>query len=381
MHDVVIVGGGLSGLSAAWQLHRHGVDVRLLEARERIGGRVLSHTVGGAAFDCGPSWIWPGQPNVAALVDYFSLQVYDQICDGDLIHQLPDGSIRHDPILKPMQGSWRIDGGIAKLTDALRNELPAEVVSCGDAVVSATASEHSIELMTAAEIVLVGQRVALALPLRLADRIAMSPSLDAATHQSLRSTPTWMAGQAKFFAVYDRPFWRDAGLSGDAFSRTGPLAEIHDASNRVGGPYALMGFFGLDASCRQTLGACELIDAAKLQLAELFGESAAAPLAVHIADWSAETYTATEDDQISPDHHPTYGVDVPIDAPWRGRLDYIVSETAVENGGLVEGALHQGLAYAARVIASAAKKARPLPDQTAGQSHRASMSWDWISPS
>lgn len=380
MHNVVIAGGGLSGLSAAWQLHRHGVDVHLVEARGRVGGRVLSHRVGDATFDCGPSWIWPGQPHLAALVEHFSLHVYEQTCEGDLLHQLADGTTRRDPILKPMRGSWRIDGGISRLTAALRDTLPEEIVSCGAEVVSVTAVENSVEFRTKNGRCHHGNRAALALPLRLAHRLVISPSLNDASMRKLRSTPTWMAGQAKLFAWYDRPFWREVGLSGDAFSRCGPLAEVHDASNQTGGPYALMGFVGLDASCRQARGANELIEAAKTQLGRLFGQAAAEPLGVHFMDWSAEPYTATEDDLVAPDHHPTYGVDLQIPAQWNDRLDFITSETAIENGGLVEGAVHQGLAFAARVIARAGKQARPFSPQTTGQSRRASMSWDWISP-
>ncbi len=40
-----------------------------------------------------------------------------------------------------------------------------------------------------------------------------------------------MAGHAKVVALYERPFWREQGLSGDAISHCGTLAEIHDARN------------------------------------------------------------------------------------------------------------------------------------------------------
>ncbi len=60
---VAIIGGGLAGLCAARLLHAAGVDFQLLEARERLGGRILSVDATGLAsddgFDLGPSWFWP----------------------------------------------------------------------------------------------------------------------------------------------------------------------------------------------------------------------------------------------------------------------------------------------------------------------------------
>ncbi|MEM6792237.1 MAG: FAD-dependent oxidoreductase [Myxococcota bacterium] len=58
----VIVGGGLSGLSLAERLEARGHDYRLLQARDRFGGRIMTKWRDGAAFDLGPAWFWPGQP-------------------------------------------------------------------------------------------------------------------------------------------------------------------------------------------------------------------------------------------------------------------------------------------------------------------------------
>jgi monoamine oxidase len=66
-----------------------------------------------------------------------------------------------------------------------------------------------------------------------------------------------MAPHAKFFAMYERPFWRDAGLSGTAQSLVGPLAEMHDATT-ASGQSALMGFLGVDADMRASLGEAAL---------------------------------------------------------------------------------------------------------------------------
>lgn len=69
--DVLIVGGGLAGLSMADALHRAGRKFALLEARDRLGGRIKAARVGDSAFDLGPAWFWAGQPRIAALIDRF----------------------------------------------------------------------------------------------------------------------------------------------------------------------------------------------------------------------------------------------------------------------------------------------------------------------
>ena len=59
--DVAIVGAGLAGLRAAAQLHRDGHAVVVVEARDRIGGRVRTEDVQGTRVDLGAQWIGPDQ--------------------------------------------------------------------------------------------------------------------------------------------------------------------------------------------------------------------------------------------------------------------------------------------------------------------------------
>src|SRR4051794_20906431 len=66
--DVVIVGAGLAGLTAARHIQSKGATAVVLEARDRVGGRTLNHDIGdGKIVEVGGQWIGPGQNRLAAL--------------------------------------------------------------------------------------------------------------------------------------------------------------------------------------------------------------------------------------------------------------------------------------------------------------------------
>jgi monoamine oxidase len=379
--DAIIIGGGVAGLAAAWQLHRHGVDVLLLEARARLGGRVLSIPVGDGAFDVGPSWVWHGQPCIAGLLNHFGISVYPQVCDGDLLHQYADGRVDRNSLLKPMQSALRITGGVQALVDAMAAEIPADRLRLQSIAKELEHDGKSIRVHCEVEgqpVEFASDQIAIAVPPRLVAGFSFRPELKDETMKLLKQTPTWMAGHAKYFAFYETPFWRDAGLSGDVLSRRGPLAEIHDASPSSGGPFALMGFFGIDGETRQTMRRTALNKAAIAQLVELFGKQAATPTAFRLVDWANEVFTASQSDRPAPDHHPQYGVKIQPRDPWRDRLRFISSENAQQNGGLLEGGLQNGMDFADDLIRSRGGEFNSLASSDQLDPHAASMSWDWI---
>ena len=55
--DVVVVGGGVSGLSAALELVSQGLVVKVLEGRERLGGRMFSQEQGDGLIEYGANWV------------------------------------------------------------------------------------------------------------------------------------------------------------------------------------------------------------------------------------------------------------------------------------------------------------------------------------
>ena len=105
--DVVVVGGGVAGLSAAYELQRRGVPVRLLEAAHRLGGVILTERFDGWVVDAGPDSLLVQKPAAVALCR--ELGIADRLVstleprsayvlrDGRL-HQIPEGSFLGFPI-------------------------------------------------------------------------------------------------------------------------------------------------------------------------------------------------------------------------------------------------------------------------------------------
>lgn len=349
--DILIVGGGLSGLALATRLHAAGRDVRLIEARDRLGGRILSEE----GFDLGPAWFWPGQPRIAALTDRLDLKRFDQYTTGALTFEDEQGRVERGLGWASMEGSWRLEGGLGRLIEALAQELPQESIHLSAHVTQVTRTTSGVTTTKAGGATCHASHIVLALPPRIARGLAFDPALPDAALCAMKATPTWMAGQAKAVALYDRPFWREAGLSGDAMSRRGPMVEIHDASPATGGPSALFGFIGVPAAARQDSDA--LKEALRDQLGRLFGPEAANPAKLLLKDWARDVFTATDLDQRPLHAHPHYGLPAALSDLWDGRLILSGTETAAQFGGYLEGALEAADTVYARLTGPGIKAA------------------------
>lgn len=188
------------------------------------------------------------------------------------------------------------------------------------------------------EFIIRSRNVVLALPPRLAaSTIDLGEVVPRATLEMMAAIPTWMAGHAKVVALYERPFWRERGLSGDAMSRRGPLMEIHDASPSEGGPYALFGFVGVPAQGR--IDERGLRNECTQQLVRLFGPQAGEPVELILKDWAQDGLTAAPLDRTPLTYHPAYGLPKALSSICDGRLILGSTETASQFGGYLEGAL------------------------------------------
>ena len=98
--DAVVVGAGLAGLAAARDLTAAGLRVRVLEARDRVGGRVLNHSVGdGEVVEVGGQWIGPTQDRLAALASDLGVKTFKTYGTGQSSYRTGSTTIRYDPAL------------------------------------------------------------------------------------------------------------------------------------------------------------------------------------------------------------------------------------------------------------------------------------------
>lgn len=344
---VAIIGGGLAGLNAARLLHQAGVDFQLFEARDRLGGRILAVDVSGTpgtdGFDMGPSWFWPRmQPAIAALVEELRLPSFPQNSEGDVVFERMSREAAQRYSAAPQEPqSLRLVGGSAALTHALAGMLPAERLHLSTPVTRLALNENCATLSLAVAEgrprSVTADHVIMALPPRVAEAaLGFTPQLPPETVALWRDTPTWMAPHAKFFALYDRPFWREAGYSGSVQSMVGPMPEIHDATT-ADGQAALFGFLGIGAAERLRMGEEALTQACVAQFTRIFGAEAANPRATLYKDWATDPWTAAPADLVSTGH-ATFTPDW-VQGVWAERLIMAGSEASPSEAGYLAGAV------------------------------------------
>ena len=128
--DVTVVGAGLAGLYAARLLSAAGLDVVVLEAHQRVGGRTLTEALDGGAFvDHGGQWISPGQDRIRSLASTLAISLFPSWGDGSMVNWLEGArTIAPGPLLEkdgPAQNALaRAADTLARMAEELDVEVP-----------------------------------------------------------------------------------------------------------------------------------------------------------------------------------------------------------------------------------------------------------------
>ena len=441
--DVVVVGAGLAGLSAARTLMEAGVEVLVLEARDRVGGR--THSVvedDGRIIEYGGQWVGPTQDRVLGLVEEFGLETFTQYSDGANLQVSGESRLEYHgaiPTGDPVQAADLIDAMVELTTKAMeidpaapwahplatlldgttletwisaqpysdgaknwlrtltRALFPAEpgeisvlhalfylrsgggvekmigtINSAQETRISRGSQQLSLHLAE-----LLGDRVRLGCPVSRVDRISDSVTVHhdggaVVARRAIVAIPPVLAGRIRYappmpgerdqltqrsfmgsvtkvHVVYDRPFWREAGLSGHVTSDSGHVQVTFDQSHPDREEGVIVGF--IDAHLGRVISRllpqqrqAVVVD----DLVSMFGERAREPLAYYERSWIDEEWSrGCYVGMLTPGTWSTLGhaLREPV-----GPIHWAGTETALIWNGYMDGAIRSGEDAAAAVL-------------------------------
>jgi monoamine oxidase len=334
---VIIIGGGLSGLTLAWLLKKKNIPTLLLEASSRLGGRI--QTVKGAKdtpLELGATWLGEQHIHLSGLLHELGLQTFPQLSKGISLFQTKSFEPPQQFFVpEAEQSSYRIAGGTQSIIHALASRLDPSTIRTNAAVSSITKEENTLSVVLTTGEVLPASKVVICLPPQLAAAvIRFTPELPADVKAILPTVQTWMAGALKFAIEYEQPFWRKKGFSGMLFSHADIVVEMYDHSNREDNRFGFTGFLNGGAA-----GFSKEVRKENVlrQLTELMGEEAGQPLTYVDKVWNDEF--VLHGNQVIQRPHQNNGHPLLLQSYLGGRLFFCGTETSTAFPGYMEGAV------------------------------------------
>jgi monoamine oxidase len=292
MNDkILIIGAGLSGLVIGYRLKKAGIPFVIIEARNRIGGRVhTKESINQTPVELGATWFTSQHRNLINLLEELDIKYFEQYMEGTSFYQ-PYSTSPADAITLPSQPpSYRISGGTSYLIQTLKESIGIENILLGEKVKSIEFLEESIKIQT--EKLHTCTKVVLALPPKLwGNNIKFTPSLPPELMETALTTHTWMEDSIKIALTYKEPFWKINQQSGTLFSNSGPITELYDHCNVQKDRYALCGFIN---STFGNLSANKRKEAVINQVTSVFGSAAKDFIDYNEIIWSNENETFAE---------------------------------------------------------------------------------------
>ena len=339
--EILIIGAGLTGLLLAYKLKKKGVSIRVVEARDRIGGRI--HTLlsnNETPIEMGATWFNAQHQELLTLLEELELPIFKQFMQGiALFESTPNTPPQQIQLPSDQQASYRIQGGTATLIHTLAEFLDPEELSIDQKITHINHLNDHYEVLTENNAYCSKLIVSTLPPRLLINTIQCTPPLPSDIVKIASKTHTWMGESIKFGVAFSKAFWREKGFSGTAFSNIGPITELYDHSNIENSSFALKGFLQNDMF-RYTKE--ERKSKVLAQLLRLFGEDILEYITYEETVWKEELYTSIDAKEfIFPNQnngHPIY-----LNGLFNNTFFIGGSETSPQFGGYMEGAVRSAM--------------------------------------
>lgn len=338
--SIGIIGGGLTGLTAAYYLKKSNVEVTIIEARDRLGGRVHTHySDTEAPLELGATWLGKKHKFLLDLLSELHVEIFEQYMGKYAIYD-PISTSPPQMVLMPynQDPTYRIKGGSSELINQLANQLENESILLGTKVTTIELDDDKV-IVVADSGVLKFDYVIITLPPKLfLDTIQFNPLLPKELVDIGQQTHTWMSDSVKVAISYAYPFWKDKNPIGSVFSNTGLISELYDHSDFRESKFALKGFI----SSRYAFSTKKERKSRVLeQLKKYFGSQVYNLLSYHETVWRNEIFTHSDyDNFILP--HQNNGNPIFQSLLMDGKLHIGGSETASLYPGYMDGAVESG---------------------------------------
>lgn len=344
----IIIGAGLTGLTAAYELKKSGVNALLLEARPRIGGRI--HTKYHETlppFELGATWIGMKHQSINSLLKELDIEIFEQYLGDTAIYEpISTSPPQVASLPKNPVPSYRIAGGTSSVIQGLVDQLDPDQIKTGAPIQAVDFQGKSI-VVTTIDQSFEGEFLISTLPPKLlVDTIDFKVPLPKNIISLARHTHTWMGESIKVGFTFSRPFWLESGTSGTIFSNVGPVGEMYDHRNIEQDRYAIKGFMN---SAFHAVSEIERRDRILTQLRKYYGEKVNDYLTYEDCVWRNEAYTFSPyETHIIP--HQNNGHDLFRTPQYEGRFFIAGSETATQYPGYMDGAVWSGRYAAEQVL-------------------------------
>lgn len=333
--DIVIIGGGVAGLLIAYRLHQEGVRSQILEARSRLGGRILTlRSKDEPPLEMGATWLGKKHHHLLDLLDELEIDICEQYMGSKGYYEpmsvSPPQLVELPPNEEP---SYRIAGGTDRIIQELADSLDQSHIQLDQAVKAIRKTDAGLQIQTTDERFEADFAVSTLPPKLLADSVDFSPSLPDELTDIASQTHTWMAESIKVAITFEEPFWRKPGSSGTIFSNVGPVSEMYDHSGDK--RFALKGFMD---DAYHSVSREQRKQLVLEQLRRFYGDKVDRYQSYRELVWQKEPFSFRDYDQhVIPHQHN--GHSVFRSSFLDDRLLVAGSETATEFPGYMDGAV------------------------------------------